>query len=37
MNKLKEEVSGLYSAMIGQQAINVEVVKKLHQVDSERL
>ncbi len=37
MAKIKEEVLVLYNDMMGQQSPNAETVKKVHQIDSEKL
>ena len=37
MAKIKEQVLTLYNEMMGQQSPNVETVKKVHQIDSEKL
>lgn len=37
MARLREEVLGLYNQMIGPQLVNAEIIKKVHQIDNDKL
>lgn len=37
MGKLREEVLGLYNQMIGPQHVNAEIIKRVHQIESDKL